>query len=39
MARALRIGLLIVAAGLLAGCDKCGDWIKPNIPGACAGKN
>ena len=39
MSLALRIGALIIVAGLLAGCDKCGDWVKPNIPGACAGKN
>ena len=39
MSLALRIGALIVVAGLLVGCDKCGDWVKPNIPGACAGKN
>lgn len=39
MSRVLCIGLVIVFAGLLAGCDKCGDWVKPNIPGACAGKN
>lgn len=38
MSRALRIGLIFIAAGLLAGCDKCGNWVKPNVPGVCADK-
>jgi hypothetical protein len=24
-----RLGLMIVLGGLLAGCDKCGDWWSP----------
>ena len=40
MSRFVRIALVIVAAGFLTGCDKCGNWVKPNlptIPGACTG--
>lgn len=32
MSRLVRIALVIVGAGLLSGCDKCGDWVKPNLP-------
>lgn len=37
MSRLVRVSMLIVVAGLLAGCDKCGDWVKPNVPKICAG--
>jgi hypothetical protein len=27
-----RVALVLVAGAMLAGCDRCGDWVSP-IPG------
>lgn len=40
MARCFRVALIVAATALLAGCDKCGNWVRPNVPGipaSCSG--